>query len=483
VALFENVYYLNQGSPGPVEANKKDDATMFKNMAKTTLLTSCVTLLAAVFTGCSSTGNQEATSTAPAVTQSESKSPDKTPAPAVQKTTLTLLTGSTGSTYAALQALATEAEKKLNIAIKFDIKPDGTEGDNLVKTRLATGDMDDLLLYNSGSLLQALSPEENFADLTKEPYMSNILDSFKTTVTGNGKVFGVPFGSSSVGAILYNKKVYSDLGLTIPKTWDEFMANSEKIKAAGKTAIIASYKDTWTSQLFVLGDYYNVQAQVANFAADYTGNKAKYATTPAALRGFEKTQEPFKKGYYNKDFLATTYDTALKMLSDGTGVQYPMLSGALDDINTKYPDKIKDIGVFPTPSESADINGFTVWMPSAIYANKKGKNLEVAKKWLDFIMSADGQAIITSKINASGPFVVKGAKLADNSYGGVKEMQPYFDSGKTAPALEFVSPVKGPNLENITVEAGTGQKSPLDCAKEYDKDVQKQAQQLNLSGW
>ena len=49
-----------------------------------------------------------------------------------------------------------------------------------------------------------------------------------------------------------------------------------------------TYGDTWTSQLFVLADYYNVQAEVPTFAADYTAGKAKYAKTPAALSGFEK---------------------------------------------------------------------------------------------------------------------------------------------------------------------------------------------------
>ena len=49
-------------------------------------------------------------------------------------------------------------------------------------------------------------------------------------------------------------------------TWDEFMANNEKIKAAGKAPVIQTFGTTWTSQLFVLGDYYNVQAQAPDFA-------------------------------------------------------------------------------------------------------------------------------------------------------------------------------------------------------------------------
>ena len=89
------------------------------------------------------------------------------------------------------------------------------------------------------------------------------------------------------GGIFYNTKVYDELGLEVPKTWDEFMANNEKIKAAGKVPIAQTYRDTWTSQLFVLADFYNVLAEVPTFADDYTANKAKYATTPAAMNGFQ----------------------------------------------------------------------------------------------------------------------------------------------------------------------------------------------------
>ncbi|KAF9117275.1 hypothetical protein BGX30_005634 [Mortierella sp. GBA39] len=312
--------------------------------------------------------------------------------------------------------------------------------------------------------------------------MANVLDSFKTVVTSNGKVYGAPVGSTNAGGILYNKKVYADLGLSVPKTWDEFMAINEKIKAAGKTAVLASYKDTWTSQLFVLADFYNVQAQVPNFAADYTANKVKYATTPAALRGFEKIEEVYKKGYMNKDFLATTYDVALKMLATGEGVHYPMLSSGLDTIMANTPDQIDDIGFFAQPSDSADVNGLTIWMPSGLYINKDTKNADAAKKWVDYFVSPEGQAVFASKVKAAGPYVIKGATLPDDSYGAVKDMQHYFDEGHTAPALEFVSPVKGPNLENITVAVGSGISTGKKGAEDYDKDVEKQAQQLNLPG-
>ena len=125
-----------------------------------------------------------------------------------------------------------------------------------------------------------------------------------------------------------------------------FAANNEKIKAAGIAPVIATYGDTWTAQLFVLADYYNVQAANPGFAEDYTANKAKYATTPAAMAGFRYLQEGFEKGWYQKDFATAKFDQGLVLLANGEGAHYPMLSFALPTIAANMPDKIDDIGFF-----------------------------------------------------------------------------------------------------------------------------------------
>ena len=68
-----------------------------------------------------------------------------------------------------------------------------------------------------------------------------------------------------------------------------------------------------------------------NFAADYTANKAKYATTPAAMKGFEHGEEVFKAGYLNEDFAAATFDDGVRMVATGEGAHYPMLTFAIGD--------------------------------------------------------------------------------------------------------------------------------------------------------
>ena len=77
----------------------------------------------------------------------------------------------------------------------------------------------------------------------------------------------------------------------------------------------------------------------------------------------------------------------------------------------------------------------------------------------------------------------KSCTLPANVSQVAKDTQTYFKEGKASPALEFKSPIKGPNLEQICIQVGTGQVSASKGASLYDQDVKKQAQQLGLPGW
>ncbi|MCJ7842858.1 ABC transporter substrate-binding protein [Lederbergia sp. NSJ-179] len=378
------------------------------------------------------------------------------------------------------RAVIEAIEQELNIKTNVELRPGGPEGVNIVKTRLATGGMPDLIVYNSGSLLKALNPEKHFIDLSDETFMEKIVDSYIEVVSDNNKAFGIPVQSSQVGAWFYNKKVYEELGLQIPKTWDELMENNDIIKAAGKTAVIGTYGELWTSQLPILADFYNLQAEIPNFAEEYTAGKAKYATTPAARRGFERIEEIGKKKYMNEDYTVATYDQGMQLLAEGDGVHYPMLAQMLPIIAEKYPDKINDIGVFPQPSDNPEINGLTVWMPDTILISKESQNVETAKKWMEFYISKKGIELYETKQKSVGPYVLEDIEIPEDSYEAVKDMAKYFDAGNVTPALEFVSPIKGPNLAQLCTSVGSGTMKASEAAKSYDKDVEKQAKQLGL---
>jgi raffinose/stachyose/melibiose transport system substrate-binding protein len=400
--------------------------------------------------------------------------------------TLTLLVSSSGSQPAAAEGVAKAfMAQNPDITVDVETRPGGSEGDNIIKTRLATGDMTDLFLYNSGSLFQAIGPVQNLLPVTDEPWVSDLEENFKRVVTADGQVYGAPFGPQMTGAVLYNKKVYADLGLQIPRTWDEFMANNAATAAAGLVPVIQTYGDTYTSQLFVLGDFHNVAAAEPDFAERYTAGQAKFATSPAALKGWQHLQQLHDLGYYNEDFPTAKLEDGLRKLGAGEGAHYPMLSNAISVLAVTSPEGARDIGIFPIPGDDATSNGLTVWSPTGVYIPKttEGAELEAAKKLQAFIASPAGCDGQSAGATPTGPYAVDGCTLPADVVPATADFQSYIDAGTYSPALEFLSPIKGPALEQITVEVGSGIRPAADGAALYDEDVRKQALQLGLPGW
>ena len=171
------------------------------------------------------------------------------------------------------------------------------------------------------------------------------------------------------------------------------------------------------------------------------------------------------------------------MLIAGDIAQYPMLTFALSEIAALDPEAAQNIGFFAQPGETADTNGMTLWMPAAAYIAATTEHEDVARAFLAFIASVEGTEAQTAGATPSGPYLIEGATLPDDVLPAVLDIQAYIDAGNVGPALEFLSPLKGPNLEHITVEVGSGLRTAEDAAALYDEDVEKQAQQLGLPGW
>ncbi|GAA2753976.1 ABC transporter substrate-binding protein [Amnibacterium kyonggiense] len=403
-------------------------------------------------------------------------------------TTITLLTGNDPASIAQGKAYADgfhKAEPKVTVKIDGS-KPAGGDGDNYVKTKLSTGDMDDVFLYNSGSLFQALDPDKTLQPLGNEPWVEDVDANFKTTVSTSKGFYGAPVGTSFAGGVLYNKKVYAKLGLSVPTTWAQFLANSKKIKAAGITPVLQTYGDTWTAQLFVLGSFANISAADSSWAKQYTANdaSAKYAKQPA-LEGFQHTQQVHDLGLLNKDYAALTNVNGLKELAEGKAAQYPMLGVVISNVQQSNPDQVNDIGIFPLPADNGADTRLTVWEPGAAYipTSTTGDKLIAAKKFVAWMNSSAGCAVQNKVVAPSGPYSISTCKLPSTVNTVVSDTQQYVQQGKAGVALEFLSAIKGPNLEKILIQVGSGISTAAQGAALYDEDVKKQAQQLGLSGW
>ena len=303
--------------------------------------------------------------------------------------------------------------------------------------------------------------------------MAGLLDSFKTVVTGtDGEVYGVPGHEFAMGGgIFYNRPIYEELGLSVPTTWEEFAANNEAIKAAGYVPVAQTYGDTWTSQLFVLADYFNVQAEARTSPSDYTANQAKYATTPAALRGFELLQEGFEAGWYNEDFGAANYEDGIRMVAEGEAAHYPMLTFAITAIEESYPESLENVGFFAQPGPrarpTASPSGCPAPSTSPATATTSRSPRTSRTSWLRRRAARSSSTRSAPPARSGG-----GLRAARRRAAGRGRHAPLLRGrGRHRPRARVPVPIKGPALEQITVEVGSGIRPAAEAAALYDQDV------------
>ena len=376
------------------------------------------------------------------------------------------------------EAVLKAATEKLGIEFETEINPGGSEGDNILKTRIASADLPDFLCYNSGSKLYDLNPSRCFLDISDWDIVEKFDDSFLSSVTIDGAVYGTPQSSTQAGAVIYYKPDYEELGLSVPDTWEEFVANCQALADAGKTPVYFTGGETWATQVLFLGDYYNVNADYPAFAEEYTEGKAKYADIPAATRSWTKYEDLVD--YLNEDKSAATVSDGNLAMAMGEATHWFILTQQLPLIIAEADDP-DDIGVFGVPGEDPDNHGLTVWEPMSFYVNKDSENIEAVKAFLEFYYSEEMLDLYFGTYGANGPSCIKGYELPESVCSAVRvDMQQYFDDGKTTPALEYVSPIKGTTCEQLTTAVALGQMSGEDAASAYDDDCKKSAVQLGF---
>lgn len=426
-----------------------------------------------------SSGNPAAASSASVgETTAESKDQEKE----FEGQTLTMAISTIDGEIDAITAQIKAFEEKYGVTVDLEILPQGDEGENLKLVRIATGAMADVFMSAVGAKLSELSPKENIMDLTGQPFLDQVDDKYRSIVTIDGAAYGVPMCPSNVAGVFYNTKVYEQLGLEIPKTWDEFLSNCETIKKAGIAPVAAPNSKTSLSQIPFLTNYYYVQKEFPNFAADYADKKVTLSGTPVFVRGLQKMYDLAANDYLNEDFLAATSEDVALMLAEGTAAHSIIRSNILGTIVSVAPEHVDDIGFFPLPDLDPEVRGVATWMPQAYLVNKNAKNPELALKFMEFITSEEALAAYCDYQKPSGAFMLKGVELPDDVYPALKEAQSWVEKAST-PVMEYFCTIKGSNQATICSQVASGDITAEDAVAEIEKDNEIDAQQKGIPNW
>ncbi|MDU5950873.1 MAG: extracellular solute-binding protein, partial [Paenibacillus macerans] len=70
------------------------------------------------------------------------------------------------------------------------------------------------------------------ADLSDQAFVKNWnANDIEKAGTYNGKVYAIPTGKVAMSGLFYNKQIFEENGLSVPKTWSEFIKLCDDLKA------------------------------------------------------------------------------------------------------------------------------------------------------------------------------------------------------------------------------------------------------------
>lgn len=254
----------------------------------------------------------------------------------------------------------------------------------VLQTRMMGGDPpESFQVHLGGELLGsyvAAGQMEDLEFLYKEEGWDKVFpkELIEIASTG-GKPYSVPVNIHRSNMMWYNKKMLEGVGAQPPKTWDEWFALAEKLKAKGQpTLAIAESGAGFTAHVFetmmipVLGP--------DKFKGLFNG------TTSWEDKGIADALNILKKAldYANPDFLNVSWGDVNDLMVNGKVgmiIQGDWTPGVL------WSKKFQDFGWAPAPGN----DGIYQMLSDSFGLPKKVKNREAAINWLRVCGSKEGQ--------------------------------------------------------------------------------------------
>ena len=261
--------------------------------------------------------------------------------------TITFSTNVVGAKAEALEAACRDFEEETGYTVDFQAP--GESYEELMKTKMSANELPDVFTTHGWSVARYSDYLMPVNDLD---WASDINDQIKPVITDSeGNMYVLPIDMDIAG-IICNMTVLEEAGVNPDeiKTWDDFAAACDKIKAAGKTPIHMGGKDSWT-----IGQYFDWAAPSYYITdeADSHADELKDGTFDTAV--WEEVagmlDKWVKAGYFNEDVLTADYNADVQALAqDEAAFCFYGNSGIVDTLAVN-PDA--NLGMMPIPAASA----------------------------------------------------------------------------------------------------------------------------------
>ncbi len=254
-------------------------------------------------------------------------------------------------------------------------------------------DAPDVVYWHAGNRMNFFAQRglfEDISDLWQEENMDESFATLKSALTYEDKQYGVPYSYYQWG-FYYRKDLFEKVGITeAPKTWQEFLAACEKLKAQGITPITIGTKYLWTAAGWF--DYLNLRINGLEFHRQLTAGEISWLD-PNVRKVFDAWSELIKKNYFIENHANYSWQEAQPPLYNGNAAMY--LIGNF--IVPAFPEDVADnMDFFRFPIIDEKVALAEEAPADTIHIPAKAKNKEDARKFLAFVARKDTQEMINN---------------------------------------------------------------------------------------
>lgn len=270
-----------------------------------------------------------------------------------------------------------------------------------IRTYLASSRPPDVLTWFAGERMRYFAERGLVADITdlwrKEGWEKVFPKGFQA-LSKTGERYTFLPTSYYWWAVYYRKDIFQRLGITVPRTWKEFVDVCDRLRAAGLTPIAIGTKFLWPAAGWF--DYLNLRVNGPQFHLALMDGKVAY-TDPRVRQVFDYWKELLDRKCFLENHSAYDWQDAANLMVQGRAAMY--LIG--DFIRDQYPDarEEKELDFFRFPiinpavplAEEAPTDGY--FIPA------KAPNMENAKLFLSFLASKEVMELAVKELKRLVP--------------------------------------------------------------------------------
>ncbi len=268
-----------------------------------------------------------------------------------------------------------------------------------IRTFLAADKGPDVGYWFAGNRMAGFVADGLFEDVS-DVWSSNGLDksmaSTMPSVTFEGKQYGLPYSYYQWG-VYYRKDIYEANGISVPKTYDELLANCKKLRAKGITPVTIGTKYLWTAAGWF--DYVNMRTNGLDYHINLMLGKTSY-TDNGVVNTFKNWKKAVDAGCFLDGHQNYSWQEGQAPLINGEAASYLMgnfLVGNLPEETQGQLDFHQFPPIDPNMELGEDAPTDLIFIPS------NAQNKENAKLFLAFVSSAENLTALNEALGQLSP--------------------------------------------------------------------------------